>query len=63
MILICNIDYHFKRFCLKYFLNFTIHLVIVIMAGYNDNEYWSNQNNQQHQTFNFEVPEQFGQEL
>jgi len=33
------------------------------MAGYNDSEYWNNQNNQQHQAFNFEVPDQFGQEL
>lgn len=30
------------------------------MAGYNE---WNNQNQQMHQTFNFEVPEQFGQEL
>jgi len=34
------------------------------MSGYNENEYWSNQNQQQmHQSFNFEMPEQFGQEL
>lgn len=32
------------------------------MAGY-DNDYWNNQNQQGHQSFNFEMPEQFGQEL
>lgn len=33
------------------------------MAAYNENEYWNQQNQQIHQTFNFEVPDQFGQEL
>ncbi|KAG4072435.1 hypothetical protein HA402_004367 [Bradysia odoriphaga] len=32
------------------------------MATY-DSDYWNNQNQQMHQSFNFEMPEQFGQEL
>lgn len=41
----------------------TFSFTVKTMAGY-DNDYWNNQNQQQkHQSFNFEMPEQFGQEL